>query len=47
MNNLVGNSAWKNFITYYIENNTLQSISAFDMQRTWSNWVSHYYTDAT
>ena len=39
MCNLVGNSAWKNFITYYIENNSLQSISAFDMQRTWSNWV--------
>lgn len=38
--------AVEDFITYYIENNSLVSINAFTERNTFSNFVENYFDDA-
>ena len=40
---VIGYVAMEDFITYYIETNSLQSICAFAERRTFSNFVESYY----
>jgi leukotriene-A4 hydrolase len=42
---VIGNAMMQKFITYYINNNALKSISSFDMQRTFSNFIQTQYQD--
>jgi leukotriene-A4 hydrolase len=41
----IGNAMMQQFITYYINNNALKSISSFDMQRTFANFIATHYQD--
>ena len=45
MQNTIGAAAMKKFITYYIESASLQSITSFDMQRLFAQFVESYFPD--
>jgi hypothetical protein len=42
----LGATAFKVFLSYYIETNANSSIDSFQMQRTLNNWMNLHYSDA-
>jgi leukotriene-A4 hydrolase len=45
INNYIGGTAFQKYLAYYINNNSWQSITSYDQQRAFSNFVQSYFPE--